>query len=156
MSQKSSTPFLCWIPLVFSCKLSPFFAEKHWHGCARSRKKKRLLQLRTLPSVNQAQQNQVGETICTNTFLGRDEIQRRAKGGVAQQSTPENGTFLIPTVVAYQVPNRPRVTCVLRTPIGAHASMCTCTRTHTGPWRSQSTFLQQLVLLSTASEAKPA
>lgn len=81
---------------------------------------------------------------------------RREKGGVAQQSAPDNGTFPIPSTMAYQVPNHPRVTCMLGTPTGAPLSTCARAHAHTGPGGCQDTFLQQLLLLSTASEAKPA
>ena len=81
---------------------------------------------------------------------------RREKGGVAQHSAPDNGTFPIPSTMAYQVPNHPRVTCMLRTPSGAPLSTCTHAHAPTGPRGCQDTFLQQLLLLSIASEAKPA
>lgn len=53
----------------------------------------------------------------------------RGKGGIAPQSTSDNGTLPIPTTVAWRVPNRPGVTCMLRTPQGAHVH--THSHTHT-------------------------
>ena len=60
---------LCLFPLVFLCKLSPLFAEKHWHGCANSRK---IIPASCTSFANQAQSNQVGETICLNIFLKKE------------------------------------------------------------------------------------
>lgn len=149
MSPKSPTPFR-WFPLVFSCKLNPF-AEKQWHGCANSRK---IIPASYTPFCQQAQWNQDGETICLNKqFFGKGWNAEKRKWRCSRWSTPDNGPLPIPTMVACQVLNCPRATCMLRTPTGAFVERL---RTHIVSWGCQVTFLQQLVLLSTASEAKPA